>query len=205
MFSHIRSIYKRYTLQELANHPAIVILPYAVMSYSIVEFYAINLPMFVPSIEFLYELNLVEDRTLQSINCHHMPDPITLSKQKNVNISSHAYSPNSEEYSAFSYWLQYADYYQWPFVTVFDSYEDLFTKLKNVDLKRISEKMKLTRPTIKQKEAIIRIYDLRDETERLMYTDQTGRFPQKSSRGNQRDVGECKRNGQCVWTSLLDS
>lgn len=142
MFSHIRSIYKRYTLQELANHPAIVILPYAVMSYSIVEFYAINLPMFVPSIEFLYELNVVEDRTLQSHYCENLPDTITFNKQKNVNISSHAYSPNSEEYSAFSYWLQYADYYQWPFVTVFDSYEDLFTKLKNVDLKRISEKMK---------------------------------------------------------------
>jgi hypothetical protein len=47
------------------------------------------------------------------------------------------------------------------------------------------ESTKLTRPTTKQKEAIIRIYDLSHETERLMYTDQTGRFPQKSSRGNQ--------------------
>jgi hypothetical protein len=42
-----------------------------------------------------------------------------------------------------------------------------------------------TRPPTRQKEAIIRIYDLSDEAERLMYTDQTGRFPQKSSRGNQ--------------------
>ena len=142
MFSHIRSIYKRYTLQELANHPAIVILPYAVMSYSIVEFYAINLPIFVPSIDFLFEMNVVEDRTLQSHYCESMPEPITLEKQKTLNNSRHAYSPNSNEYSAFSFWLQYAEYYQWPVVTVFDSYEDLFTKLKSVDLKRISEKMK---------------------------------------------------------------
>jgi len=47
------------------------------------------------------------------------------------------------------------------------------------------EAMKLTRPPTKQKEAIIRIYDLSDEAERLVYTDQTRRFPQKSSRGNQ--------------------
>ena len=47
------------------------------------------------------------------------------------------------------------------------------------------ETTKLTRPPTKQKEAIIRIYDLSDKTERLMYTDQTGRFPQKLSRGNQ--------------------
>ena len=36
------------------------------------------------------------------------------------------------------------------------------------------ESMKLTRPPTKQKEAIIRSYDLSDKTERLMYTDQTG-------------------------------
>jgi hypothetical protein len=47
------------------------------------------------------------------------------------------------------------------------------------------EATKLTRPPTRQKEAIIRIYDLSDEAERLIYTDQTGRFPQKSSRGNQ--------------------
>jgi hypothetical protein len=47
------------------------------------------------------------------------------------------------------------------------------------------EATKLTRPPTKQKEAIIRVYDLSKEAERLMYTDQTGQFPQKSSRGNQ--------------------
>ena len=43
----------------------------------------------------------------------------------------------------------------------------------------------LTRPTIKQKEAIIQIYDLSNEAERPMYTDRTGRFPKKSSQGHQ--------------------
>ena len=42
------------------------------------------------------------------------------------------------------------------------------------DEEESEETTKLTRPTTKQKEAIIRIYNLSDETERLMYTDQTG-------------------------------
>jgi len=53
------------------------------------------------------------------------------------------------------------------------------------DEEESEEATKLTRPPTKQKEATIRIYDLSVEAERLMYTDQTGRFPQKSSRGNQ--------------------
>ena len=51
--------------------------------------------------------------------------------------SSHPYSPNSDEYS-----VRFADYYLWPFVTVFDSYEDLTQKLKTADLPGISMKMK---------------------------------------------------------------
>ena len=40
-----------------------------------------------------------------------------------------------------SYWLQYADYYRWPFVTVFNSTEDLIEKLESVNLKQISNSM----------------------------------------------------------------
>ena len=57
------------------------------------------------------------------------------------------------------------------------------TSTQNDDDEDIGETLHLPRPATKQKEAIIRIYNLSDEAERLMYTDQTGRFPKKSSRG----------------------
>ena len=38
--------------------------------------------------------------------------------------------------------MQYADYYRWPYVTVFDSWPDLIEKLQTLDLKKISESMK---------------------------------------------------------------
>ena len=40
-------------------------------------------------------------------------------------------------------------------------------------------------PHSKQKEAIMQTFDLNDKAERLVYTNQMGRFPKKSSRGNQ--------------------
>ena len=49
----------------------------------------------------------------------------------------------------------------------------------------ITDATKLTRPPTKQKEAIIRTFDLSNKAERLMHTNQTGRFPQKSSQGHQ--------------------
>jgi hypothetical protein len=44
--------------------------------------------------------------------------------------------------------------------------------------------MRPTQPPTKQKESILRIFDLSDEAQRLMYTNQTGKFPKKSSKGN---------------------
>jgi hypothetical protein len=59
------------------------------------------------------------------------------------------------------------------------------TSTQNDNGEEIVETLHLPRPATKHKEAIIRIYDLSDEAERLMYTDQTGRFPKKSSLGHQ--------------------
>ena len=48
------------------------------------------------------------------------------------------------------------------------------TSIQNDDDEEIVETLHLPRPATKHKEAIIRIYDLSDEAERLMYPDQTG-------------------------------
>jgi hypothetical protein len=44
--------------------------------------------------------------------------------------------------------------------------------------------MNQTHSLTKQKESILMVFDLSDEAQRLMYTDQTGKFPKKSSKGN---------------------
>ena len=44
--------------------------------------------------------------------------------------------------------------------------------------------MNQTHSLTKQKESVLMVFDLSDEAQRLMYTDQTGKFPKKSSKGN---------------------
>jgi hypothetical protein len=44
--------------------------------------------------------------------------------------------------------------------------------------------MSLTHPPTKQKESVLMLFDLSNEAQRLMYTNQTGKFPKKSSKGN---------------------
>ena len=136
-FEILRTFYKSYTYNQLASHPAVVIFPYSVMSMSIIDFYAINLPIFVPSIKFLTKTRAIFDRTLQfeyfCNNFTNIEPHIT---------SIHKYNPNDENDEPYMYWLKYADFFQWPYVTVFDDFDDLIQKLKTVDLKKISEKMK---------------------------------------------------------------
>jgi len=135
IFKSIRSLYLHYTLNNLANHKAIVIFPYAVMSYSIIDFYISKLQIFVPSISMLTKRKNVADRTINSY---------WNTKEKHINKSinsNHFYDPNSNEDKDYDYWLQFADYYEWPFVTVFESWFDLIQKLENMDLMKISKKM----------------------------------------------------------------
>ena len=136
-FRHVRDVYLHYTLQDLANHPAVIIFPYASMSYSLVDMYIAKIPMFVPSIEIFAKYKTVVDRNVKfgaycgSHNVDIDPHESTI----------HEYSPNDNEYFSSKYWLKYSDYFQWPFVTVFSSWEDLVLKLQGLNLTRISEKM----------------------------------------------------------------
>lgn len=122
-----------YTFEQLATHKAVVVFPYAVMTYSIVEFYALKIPIFVPSTKMWTAL---EDRSIRYTSyCGNVSDISPF------NQTTHKFSPNEEQHDSFDYWMKYADFYQWPHVIVFDSWEDLITKLNTLDLHKISAAM----------------------------------------------------------------
>ena len=57
----------------------------------------------------------------------------------------HPYNPNytfQKDPDAEMYWLQFADFFEWPHVQYFDDTEDLVEKIKTADLKQIHENMK---------------------------------------------------------------
>ena len=139
----VRNLYPRWTLFDLVSHRAVVFIPYAVMTYKITEFYALSIPMFVPSIKYYRTVHpFGPDRSsLSSFYCKNMsldadmkPHPTT----------KHPYSPNLEadqDPEAEFYWLQMADYYCWPHITYFDDAVDLERKLAEADFDKIHRLM----------------------------------------------------------------
>jgi hypothetical protein len=58
-------------------------------------------------------------------------------------------------------------------------------------------------PVIRQKEAIIKVYDLSDKAQRLVYTDKSGKFPKKSSCGYQYIMVLIKINSNAILVEAM--
>jgi len=60
--------------------------------------------------------------------------------------------PNNDlDEDAINYWLQFADFYQWPHIIYFESVEDLVNKMQTVDLTEISRRMAKYNDRVRQK------------------------------------------------------
>ena len=51
-------------------------------------------------------------------------------------------SPNSDSVKSLRHWLAFCDWYQWPHVVHFDSWDDLMAKLVTTDLAAVNRAMK---------------------------------------------------------------
>lgn len=132
-----RQMYKRYTFQQLANHRAAILIPYAVHSYGMTELYALGVPLFVPAPEFLYSLkSMVDFQHKADFYCGGRSSPPARHPK-----SFHELNPESSEKSSFMYWIKYADFYRWPHITYFSSITELTQKLKSADFLAIHNKM----------------------------------------------------------------
>jgi hypothetical protein len=172
-FSTAKSLYGNYELQQIANHRAVVLLPYAVLSYGITELYALEIPMFIPSIDFIVELKLVDDRTL--IDNSYCGPKLKLNDMPQQHPNSHhPYSPEDVvSTDAMRYWLQFADYYQLPHIQTFSSWTDLIVKLSKTNFQNVHEKMR--NENLRRKADLIEkwksIFDQIDPNQRLISED----------------------------------
>lgn len=159
----VYDLYKPYTPEDLGRHRAVITLPYSVMSYRHTELYALGIPLFAPSIKFYmgyfvpYQqkdqkasrrpggAGIGWDRTSTS-HPYCRSDPMLEQKMrpKNNSKSIHPYSPNVdmwEDVEAENYWLQFADFYDWPHIQYFDSYEHLKQLLLHTNFTSVHELM----------------------------------------------------------------
>jgi len=142
-FKKIRDLYPHFEYTDLASHPAIVLIPYQVSIMSIFEYYRMSIPLFVPSPSLLAEWQ-IKYRVLSELTW----DMVFSKPKSKSNIGQYEkgkvqYDPNdmfSQE--GIEYWVRFGDFYQWPHITTFDSFEELMTLIETVDLQTISSKMK---------------------------------------------------------------
>jgi len=160
----VYDIYPKYTPEKLGRHRAVITLPYSVMSYRTTELYALGMPLFVPSIKFYSNYNglgnnstdfkstdnwlgLGWDRT--STSHPYCSADSKLESQMRPKPSStksiHPYSPNLdifEDAESENYWLQFADFYDWPHIQYFDDYHHLKNLMSNTNFTKVHNDMK---------------------------------------------------------------
>ena len=141
----IHQKYRYYKVEDVLKHRALVYAPYSVMSFKLTDFYSMNIPLFVPSARF-YRTHggLGPDRA--STNEPYCPRSLKLTWAVQKHPSSyHGYNPNvnvNEDTESEMYWLQFSDFYDWPYIQYFDDFADLEKKLLNTDFVTVSKLMR---------------------------------------------------------------
>ena len=116
---------------------------------SLTEQYRMNIPLFFPTIDVLarwhVEFQVIHQRTWASY----------MSKRQEASdvpgVIENVPDPNNDlDEDAVKFWLQFADYYQWPHIIYFDSIEDLVDKMLTIDLKEISRRMEEHNKKVRQ-------------------------------------------------------
>lgn len=134
----------KYDWQQLANFKGIVLIPYNCSIMSIFEHYTANIPLFVPSLEFMLKLfeTHKEDGVLSELTWNQVfktPSGSILFKTLKDDDPN-----NYENLENMKNWISLSDFYnqEWmPYITYFNSFEDLKEKINEIDLFSISQKM----------------------------------------------------------------
>ena len=126
-FGEIKSIYPRYTFEQLAQHPAVVVFPYSSYAVSLEELYDLNIPYFVPSVDFMIKHQLLYDRALPKLWCS-----IEEYEQMEDDFD-HPDSPNSYNETALRKWIPFSSFYQKQHAIIFDDFADLMKKVQDLD------------------------------------------------------------------------
>lgn len=136
----IEKLYKFYSFSDLVRHRAVVFLAYATMTYKVTELYTLGIPLFVPSMNYYRNIkSFGPDRTILAKEqwCGLAKGTLKDSEMIPHPNSIHPYSPNAVDEESEFYWLQLADFVQWPHITYFDDFKDLEEKLLSADFNRI--------------------------------------------------------------------
>ncbi len=142
-FEFIKTVYPRdtSTLENIAQHPAVVMMPYSAFSISMVEIYQLNIPFFVPADHLL--IGKMDDVRLAPI----YQDAAAVERLDREfrdagRARGYPYSPNDPSPEAQKFWMSHMYFNQVENAVRFDTVDDLLAKLYGLDLADVSSRMR---------------------------------------------------------------
>ncbi len=133
-----------YKYQALVDAAAAILhIPYQVSVMSFFEHYRMGVPILAPSLALLTEWHMaygmVSERTWDTVLANAPAGGSVLPRHPDAD---EPFDPNDEHSAeAVRWWLQWADFYVFPHVILFDSWEDAAAKLAAADLAAVSRAM----------------------------------------------------------------
>ncbi|KUG21557.1 hypothetical protein ASZ90_008692 [hydrocarbon metagenome] len=151
-----KALKKKYAWQDLADYRGIIHIPYNASVMSIFEQYTANMPLFFPTLDFLMELYTKYPK-------QGVMDQLSWNQVLKIPAGSplpgcDANDPNHyNNISVMRNWAALSDFYDYenmPYITYFQSFDDLKTKLKAAAFASISSQMQ--KFNLERKRGIIR-------------------------------------------------
>jgi len=147
----VRSVYGKYQWSDLVKHPGMVHIPYNCSLMSFFEHYSMNVPLYVPTPDFLLDLALRHGvLTELTWNGYFKLGPGSRIKGVRQDL------PDPNDYSnlkGIRTWMKYYDYYQFPHVQQFSSFADLKHKFEPIESTEILDRNDLSRAMLDHNKA----------------------------------------------------
>ena len=133
----IRRLYPKFEYSDLARHRAVVVLPYQLSFMSLFEYYRMQLPLLVPTPQLLADwhlhLGVLSERTWDRV-FQRPAARSALPRHPNSTCAMQTDPNNDFSAAAVLEWVRLADFYQWPHVLQFGSWQQLFDLLGDAAL-----------------------------------------------------------------------
>jgi hypothetical protein len=146
----------KYSYKDLLSFRAIIHIPYQVSTMSLFEHYSSNIPILFPAQEFLLELIVTDTKSFNEISWNQYFN----GPSKSMLPFKGELDPNDyKNKEVLKHWIKYSDYYNsdWmPYITYFDSFENLSQITESFDAEKISNQMATF--NIQRKEKIIHLW-----------------------------------------------
>jgi hypothetical protein len=133
-FKGYRALLGDYTYEQLARYPAILYVPYQVSVMSFYEQYSMGIPILAPTARLLAEWHMqyrMVSELTWSLVFGSASRKGVIPRHPSVLEADEPFDPNDEDNeAAVRHWLGFADFYTFPHIILFDSWEDLASILR---------------------------------------------------------------------------